>query len=405
MTSSKGDPSSLRVHNRRTILNHIRQQGPISRTQLVQLTGLSSASVTGITSELIDDRLLTEKSIGEAGSLGGRRPIYLDIDWDVHYAVGIKLREDRIEAVLSDLSTRVLAHLSEDLVGQAPEQVVLQIKNICKKLYRRAKVNKQDVIGIGICLSGVIDARNGTAVSAYLLGWHGVPVADMVTRATGLPTWIDNDLNAFAAAERLFGHGKHARNFIAIAIGRGIGASFIANGEIVRGRDGGAGEFGHNLIVPGGRVCGCGRRGCLEAYTAEGAILAQFVEQFPDRTGITVNELVALADDGHEGARGLLQETGELLGLHLSYLVNAFNPELIVTGGEGSRLGRWFFDALRSSLNKAAFDGLAVDLPVIVVPWQNDDFTPWAQGAASLAVQSAFEAGALVKVPVGADAS
>ncbi|WP_161884136.1 ROK family protein [Deinococcus alpinitundrae] len=405
MTSSKGDPSSLRVHNRRTILNHIRQQGPISRTQLVELTGLSSASVTGITSELIDDRLLTEKSIGEAGLLGGRRPIYLDIDWDVHYAVGIKLREDRIEAVLTDLSTRVLAHLSENLVGQAPEQVVSQIKDICKKLYRRAKIKKQEVIGIGICLSGVIDARNGTAVSAYLLGWHGVPMSDMVTRATGLPTWIDNDLNAFAAAERLFGHGKHARNFIVIAIGRGVGAAFIANGEIVRGRDGGAGEFGHNLIVPGGRVCGCGRRGCLEAYTAEGAILAQFVERFPERAGISVSKLVALADDGHEGARGLLQETGELIGLHLSYLVNAFNPELIVTGGEGSRLGRWFFDSLRRSLHEAAFDGLATELPIIVVPWQNDDFTPWAQGAASLAVQSAFETGAILKMPVGTDVS
>ncbi|MFC4456387.1 ROK family protein [Deinococcus sonorensis] len=361
--------------------------------------------MTGITSELIDDRLLTEKSIGEAGAQGGRRPIYLDIDWGVHYAVGLKLREDRIEAVLTDLSTRVLAHHSEDLLGQAPEQVVAQIKSICRKLYRRAKVQTQDVIGIGICLSGVIDARSGTAVNAYLLGWQAVPLADLVTRATGLPTWIDNDLNAFAAAERLFGHGKHAQNFVTIAIGRGVGASFIANGEIIRGRDGGAGEFGHNLIMPGGRVCGCGRRGCLEAYTSEGAILARFAEQFPDQRGIDVDGLVALADAGHDGARALLQDAGTVLGLHLSYLVNAFNPELVISGGEGSRLGPWFFDALRRALREAAFDGLGADLPVLVVPWQNDAFTPWARGAASLAVQSAFEAGALVKTLAGPSVS
>lgn len=397
MGSTKGDPSSLRALNRRTVLNHVRRIGPVSRTKLAELTGLSPASITGVTAELIEDRLLTEHSVGEAGSSGGRRPIFIDIDYGAHHAIGLKLSEHRLEGVLTDLSLRVFAHITENLEDRTPERVTAQIAAICKKLYRRAKVDQNNVIGLGLGLSGAIDAVKGVAVHAPLLGWQGVPIADLIAEKTGLPTWVDNDVNSFAAAERLFGHAKHASNFLAVAIGRGLGAAIVSNNEIHRGRDGGAGEFGHNLVQPGGRRCSCGRLGCLEAYTAEPALLAQFLEREPSKKGITVPELVKLADGGQADAFEVLRAAGTLLGTHLSYLVNAFNPELIVFGGEGAELGPAYFDPLRETLRAQTFDGLADDLPLIVVPWAEDDFTPWTQGAASLAVQSAFDTGALGK--------
>ncbi|GGJ56090.1 ROK family transcriptional regulator [Deinococcus roseus] len=397
MTVNKGDPRALRTQNRRTILNHLRKLGPTSRAQLVDITGLSSAGITGITAELIQDRLIVERSIGEAGATGGRRPIYLDIDYTAHFAVGIKLREDRMEAVLTDLSTRVLAHRTEELTSQDPDKVALQIKVACKKLYKKARVAPEDVLGIGIGLSGVIDARHGVAINAPLFGWSNVPIAQTVSEHTGLPVWVDNDVNAFAAAERLFGHGKQFDSFLTVAIGRGLGSALVLDGNIYRGRNGGAGEFGHNMVQPGGRTCSCGRKGCLEAYTAEPALLAQFQERHPEHTGITLPNLVQLAQDGHMGAREVLETAGRLLGVHLSYLVNSFNPELIVIGGEGAQLGPFYFTPLKQTLRQQAFDSLAEDLQVVVVPWNKDDFTPWAQGAASLAVHSAFETGEVVK--------
>jgi predicted NBD/HSP70 family sugar kinase len=395
MTTSKGDPSALRAMNRRTILNHLRRIGPVSRTKLAELTGLSPASITGVTAELIEDRWLIEQSIGEAGSSGGRRPIFMDINYEAHYAVGLKLNGHRLEGVITDLSLKVLAHLGEDLTEHDPTRVTVQIAALCKRLYKRAKVSSEDVIGIGIGLNGVIDASKGIAVHVPLLEWHHVPIAQFVSEKTGLPVWTDNDVNSFAAAERLFGHAKQANNFLAIAIGRGLGAAIICNGEIHRGRDGGAGEFGHNKIQIGGRTCSCGKQGCLEAYTTEPALLAQFLERHPKKKGITILELVQLAEGGHKGALETLQTAGALLGLHVSYLVNAFNPELIVFGGEGAELGPSYFEPLRETLRARAFDGLADELPLIVVPWAEDDFTLWAQGAASLAVQHAFDTSVL----------
>jgi predicted NBD/HSP70 family sugar kinase len=397
MTTPKGDPSALRAMNRRTILNHLRRIGPVSRTKLAELTGLSPASITGVTAELIEDRWLIEQSIGEAGPSGGRRPIFMDINYEAHYTVGLKLSGHRLEGVITDLSLKVLSHISEDLTEHDPTRVTTQIAALCKKLYKRAKVSGDDVIGIGIGLSGVIDALQGIAVHAPMLGWGNVKIAQLVREKTGLPVWVDNDVNSFAAAERLFGHAKHANNFLAVAIGRGLGSAIICNGEIHRGRDGGAGEFGHNKIQIGGRTCSCGKQGCLEAYTAEPALLAQFLERHPKKKGITIPELVQLAEGGHKGALETLRTAGALLGLHLSYLVNSFNPELIVFGGEGAELGPAFFEPMRETLRARAFDGLADELPLIVVPWSDDDFTPWAQGAASLAVQHAFDTGALLK--------
>lgn len=389
----------LRALNRRNVLNHIRRLGPTSRTQLADLTGLSGASISGVTAELIADRLLVERSVGAAGASGGRRPIYLDIDYGAHAAAGMKLSEERgeIEAVLTDLSTRVLAHRTESLAGTTPGEVAAQVGRLCKTLARQAGVEPGRVIGVGIGLSGVIDAASGTAVRGVKLGWENVPLARLVTGQTGLPTWVDNDVNAFAAAERLFGHGKHARHFLVVAVGYGVGGAFVLNGEVYRGREGGAGEFGHNVAVPGGRPCGCGRRGCLGTYTDERAVLRDFAERHPEHAGLGRRDLAALADGGHAGAREVLGTAGRLLGTHLSYLVNALNPELVVIGGEGAEFGESYFGPLRETLHAHTFDGLADHLPVVVVPWEEGHFTPWVRGAASLAVASAFETGAIAK--------
>lgn len=396
MAIPKGDPSVLRAQNRRTTLNCIRRLGPTSRTQLAELTGLSAASVSGVTAELIAERLLVERSVGEAGATGGRRPIYLDIDYAAHYAVGLKLREDRIEAVLTDLSLKVVAHLTASLGGQDPAQVVALIRTIVRRLVRRTKVSPDDLMGIGIGLSGIVDAERGVAVHAPLLHWEQVPLAGLVMEATGLPTWVDNDVNSFAAAQRLFGHGKHAASFLTVAIGRGLGAALVVNGGLYRGRDGGAGEFGHNLVRPGGRLCSCGREGCLEAYTAAPALLAEFNLGRPEPL-TDIQSLLDLAEAGDPDARGVLHRAGTTLGLHLSYLVNTLNPELIVIGGEGAAFGEVYFGSLRGALTASSFGTLAQDLPVLTVPWDEHEFTSWAQGAASLALQSAFDTGAIVK--------
>ena len=389
MRTLKGDQSTVRAMNRRLILNHIRQTGPASRARLAEITGLSPAAVTAVTAELIGDQFLLERSVGE--SSGGRPPILLDLDFNAHYAVGLKLMESRLIGVLTDLSTQVIDQTSIALERHEPETVADSAAAITGELLGRARAGRERLIGVGLGMAGVIDAANGICRSSPYLGWRGVPIADLIRQRIGATVWIDNDVNAFAAAERLFGHGKRAQNFVVVTVGRGIGAGLVLGGELYRGRDGGAGEFGHTLSEPGGRRCECGNHGCLEAYASEPALVKRYNERVPKKAAVRdIGGFLDRLAGGDAATLELLEDAGNRVGRNLANLVNLLNPEVIVIGGEGVRLGEVFFAPMREAMREHAFNGLARDLPVFIDAWGDD---AWARGAASLAVQRAFDLG------------
>ncbi|GGJ58474.1 ROK family transcriptional regulator [Deinococcus roseus] len=392
--SPKGDPQALRHHNRLEILRHLRTLGPTSRTDLVPHTGLSKATLTGLTAELIEEGLIVETSIGPSGALGGRKPVFLDINYTQFHAIGVRLSGQDLHLVLTDLSTRVLAHHTEPLQGTKPELVAQHVARLAQHLLSTHHVPQDHCIGMGIALAGVIDSSTGMVLFNSPLGWTGVPFAHLVSQHTELPTVIDNDINAFAASEMLFGHGKQSQNLLVIANGLGLGSALITGGKLYRGKNGGAGEFGHNTIQPGGRTCSCGRQGCLEAFVSEWGILQTFLENHPDQDSLTMDDMLKLAHTGDTGAQQVLQEAGQLLGFHLAHLVNVFAPEKIIFGGEAARFGPLFFDPLQHSLREHLFAPQTEPLSFHVVSWHQEQFTPWVVGAASLAVKRTFETGA-----------
>lgn len=393
MRSLKADPATVRSQNRRLILDLLRTEGPLSRIQLADATGLSTASMTTVTAELIGDGWISEQGTTQASSGGGRRPILLNINYDSHFAIGVKIRQERIDAGLTDLSTRVLAHTTLPVTSTAPEDILRDLHTVCTRLLEERGLTFDRLLGIGLALSGIVDFTTGTAVQTPQLGWQGVPIAEMASAHLGVPVWADNDVNAYAVAEHLFGHAKKHQNVLVVTAGRGVGAAFILDGQVFRGRGGGSGEFGHNVIVDGGRLCTCGQHGCLEAYTSEPALIAQYAERHPELGGITADLIAEHARSGHEDALALLQDAGTLLGRHVSYLVNTVDPELILFGGEASRLGDPYLAPLQAAIRDLAFAGRARNLPFIVDPWTDDTFLPWVRGAASLAVHRAFDLG------------
>lgn len=392
MRTLKADPTTVRAQNRRLVLDYLRTQGGMSRVQLAEASGLSTASITAVTAELIKDGWVIERGIGMAGTSGGRRPIVLDIDYEAHFAIGVKVRPDRIDAALTDLATRVLERDWEPLDHTAPEEVSRRLSALCSRLLERRGLHIHQLLGVGLAISGIVDFAKGTAVHAPLLGWRDVPIADIVSQHLGVPVWTDNDVNAFAVAEHLFGQGKLHKNFLVITIGRGVGAAFVLESSVYRGR-GGSGEFGHNLVVPNGQLCGCGQRGCLEAYTSELAVTRQYAELRPELGEVTSDLVAQHAREGDEDAARILHDAGTLVGLHTSYLVNTLDPELIIFGGEAVRLGEPYLGPLQATIRDHAFSGRARNLTFVVNPWFDDTFTPWLRGAASLAVQRAFDLG------------
>ena len=243
-------------------------------------------------------------------------------------------------------------------------------------------MNRSRVIGIGLTLAGQVDAEKGLCRQMQRFGWRDVPIAAMLAEIVSVPVWLDNDANAFAVSQHLFGHARGLQNIAAVALGRGVGAGLVAHGRLYRGGGGAAGEFGHNFDAKG-RRCECGREGCIEAYCSDAGLLETWAERDAAARGRSVEELAEAANAGDSVATSVLAEAGIRLGRHVASLVNVFNPEMIVFGGEGLRFAGHLFDPLRQVLDEVCYPGA----PPIAFDWE---LNSWERGAAALAIQHFF---------------
>src|SRR5688572_5076618 len=221
---------------------------------------------------------------------------------------------------------------------------------------------------IGISGGGPLDPERGLILNVpNLPGWVNVPITSILERRLGATAWIENDANACAVAEWLRGAGRGTRNMVFLTCSTGIGAGLILDGRLYRGSRHLAGEAGHQVIVPGGLPCGCGNRGCLEAY-ASGAGIARRLEALrgpdPGLPG-TAREVVERARGGDAFSIRFLQETGEYLGMGLANVVFLLNPERIVLGTIAVGAGALLLDPAREALSRLVWPPLLEGLEIV----------------------------------------
>jgi glucokinase-like ROK family protein len=383
----------IRAINRSTVLNITKSEGPISRTEIVRLSGLSPATVSEITADLITDELIYEKAAGD--STGGRPPILLALNRDVAYVVGLKLAEQHISAALTDIEATVLGKLTVPVTGMTTvERAVAALAGAVEQVIVQTAVPRERVTGIGIGLAGVIDAERGLCRYSPILGWRDVPLKQLAEEQIGIPVYIDNDVNTLAMAEKWFGAGQGVDDFLVVTVGRGVGLGIVVNGQFYRGTRGGGGEFGHTAMGPDGPVCDCGKRGCLEAYVADPALVRAAREAVAqgrlggvDPDALTVEQVTEMARAGNETSRAIFAQAGRMLGMGVANLVNVFNPALIIITGEGVRAGDLLFEPMREAVAQYTFGGLGRDTEIVVQEW---DHEAWAWGAASLVLQRIY---------------
>lgn len=369
--------------NRRLILDELRRTGPLSRTRIAERTKLSPASITIVTGDLLAEGLLVEHP--ELARHLPRNPVPLGINYAGHRAIGMKLLDHEIQAVLTDLALHVVAHTRVELRSSTPDGVVEAAQRAKDQLTAAPGATK--LIGLGLGLAGLIDSEHGVCVASHRSGWQGVPLGPMLRARLAVPVWIDNDVNAFATAERLVGRARHATNFAVVTLGRGVGAALVLGGQLYRGPRGGAGELGHTLSERDGRLCECGMRGCLEAYVSSPNLVAHFNETYPEGPVTRVEDLADLAARGDTRAVALLESAGERLGEGLADLANMFDPDLILIGGEGVAVGEVLLEAMRRAFVRRKLTK-TVPVDLIVDTWGDD---AWACGAAGLVVEHFFE--------------
>lgn len=385
-----GNRDLIRAINRSTVLNMIKISGAISRAEIARKTGLSAATVTGITAELIESDLVFEKAEGD--SRGGRRPILLAINPQGGYVVGIKLMEKHMVSAITDLEATVIAKHSEEHNAHSPDAAIKVLVDLVNALVDKIHISRHQILGVGMGLAGIVNARDGILRHSPYFGWRDVPFVDLLQSRLRLPIYIDNDVNTLTLNEQLFGSGQGIENFLTVTMGRGIGLGIVANGQLYRGGCGGGGEFGHTAVDPQGPVCGCGKRGCLETYTSDPALL-QFAAQAAARGELTddietIDDLIACAENGNAVAQAIFAQGGETLGRGIANLINIFNPQKVIISGEGIRIGKFLFDPMNAAIAQNIMPGLAEDTTIHIDEWEDD---AWARGAASLVLQELFK--------------
>lgn len=384
-----GNRDLIRAINRSAVLNTIKTYGPISRAEVTRYTRLSAATISGITAELIESGLIFEKETGD--SKGGRRPILLALKPRGGYVVGLKLSENQIVGVLTDLETTVLFKHTQLLNNHSLHQTIDSLVQVVEILISQGKVPQKKLLGVGLGLAGIVDGQNGRLRHSPTFGWKDVPLGDLLAERVMVPVHMGNDVDTLTLTEQWFGKGQGIDNFLTVTIGRGVGLGIVVNGQIYSGFRGGAGEFGHMVIDPAGPLCDCGNHGCLETYVADPALLrmanaAIARGELPETTQ-DLDTLVQLAKEGHPIAINIFDQAGQVLGRGIANLINIFSPQMLILSGEGVRAGELIIAPMRQAAAQYVMSGLSDDTEIEVDVW-NDD--AWARGAASLVLQELF---------------
>lgn len=379
-TATSGHTRDL---NRSAIFRLIVTAGPIARTQIAKTLGLSPATVTAVTRELLDQGVV--RVADRAPSKGGRPALLLELVGGAASAFGVKIAPDHLVGVRVNLEAELVERSDVAFDASGPE--ALDTLTTILSDWIRPRPDDPPLLGVGLGVAGVFDATSGT-LDSPLLGWRDVKLAQVVQDALGLPVFVDNDVNTLAVAERLYGRGHDVQNFIAVTIGRGVGLGIVAGGDIYRGFGGGAGEFGHTSAVPGGALCTCGKRGCLETVVADPALTADARSRGLLKRGQGVEHLRELAVRGDLQARQIYHDAGAQLGRAVADLVNVLGPELVLVSGEGTQAWPFLSDAFEKAYAANVFPPLG-RVQVEVDPW---DDAKWAIGAATLVLRASFGA-------------
>ena len=381
----RSDMSSINVLH---ILRTIKEKGSASRTDLQQVTGLSWGTITNTTRELLNRNLIREE--GALSTRSGRKPVKLAINPSSHALVGVEISPERVQVLALNLAGDTL-WFAEDkgaaTNGETPEAVVARAAALTADCLRAPNVASRLCMGIGVALPGALDVRHGILRAAPRLpNWKDVPVRDMLQTRLGASVRIEHDPNCLALAERWFGDAGNAENVLCIHLGDGVGMGILLHGEIFRGSQQMAGEFGHTTLDPEGPPCACGDRGCVESYCSASAVLghARALPAAPSPIE-NVEQLIYLADGGNKVATATFERFGTYLGIGVANLIDLFNPDLIVLAGQLAPAQRWYMPALDAELAKHAWPQASRNLLVSQLGPRGT-----VMGACGMILQSAF---------------
>ena len=323
--------------NTSCILDAIREKGMISRADIARQTGLTPATVSNITAEMMDLGLIEETERG--ASNGGRKPVMLSIRSSVCKFAGVHISSDTLETAIVDTDANILWHERAVLPkGVRHTQALDQAIRMIGK--GQESLGADRISGIGVCVHGLVRSEEGLLVYAPNLGWENVRIGDVMESEFSVPAVVENDVHAMTLAESWCGFARSVKDYVYLYIGPGIGGSVVFNNELYKGYGGFAGEFGHNTIEPDGPLCTCGNRGCFQALASETTMLENFRKRKgAAAAGFTFADMMCEAKAGDADAREVILQAARYIGVEVGNIINALSPSLIVINGRVTGFG------------------------------------------------------------------
>ncbi len=342
----RGSFELMKQLNVSAVLKVIKDNGSLSRAEIAKLTGLTPASVTNITKFLIEDNFLIESKIGE--SSGGRPPIILEFNPDARYVIGVGIGVGVIDVVITNLSASIIIKREMRIEEERYDYdlVFKKLVNLINEVVKSSKIDKEKILGVGVALHGIVNAKTGISIHALYYGWKNEDIKEKLEEELDLTVYVDNDVRAMSLGESWFGATKDIANFVTLNISNGIGAGIIINNMPYYGVDFSAGEIGHIVVEADGDKCNCGNYGCLETVASNNNIIKKAIKlikqgvnsslskDIDDINNLSIEDICKAANDGDELSITILKEAARYIGIAITNLINILNPTAIVVVGE-----------------------------------------------------------------------
>lgn len=344
----------------------------------MQASGLSSATVSNVISDLINDGMVAEA--GSVDSDGGRPRTLLRVRSEYGSVVGVDIGETHVQVGLFDCTLNTLDTATYPLGGTEldPDRVVELVTRGITAV--TASLGPVSLLGVGVGVPGAVMPDG--LVHAPTLNWAGVPLVSMLRSSVAAPVYVDNCARTLGQAEMWRGAGRDASRAVIALLGVGVGAAVATGSDSCRSATSTTAEWGHTVVRVGGAACRCGSHGCLEAYIGAEAILSRYGR--PLSASDTESRMAELARLPDRDARRVVEETAEYLGIGIANLVNMLNPDKVVLSGWVSAvLGPVVLPAVRDTVKRHALPYLFAQTEIELGRLGNEEV---ALGAATLPV-------------------
>lgn len=327
----------------------------ITSTDISELTGKSIPYTTKVLNELIKEGYVEEK--GYANSSGGRKPINYSLIADTHHILSVAVDQYSAQMVVVDMSNNFITevvHFDFDLKLLKADAFVRLIQNFIKEM----PVTKTAILGMVVTMPGFVDIENG--MNHSFLKLTDQTLVEYLEEQLSIPVFLDNNSTAIALGEQKFGVAGHVKNLMVLNVGYGIGLGMIVDNRVFRGDNGFAGEFSHIPVFNNGKLCTCGKRGCLETETSFTAIIANAivgiqqgqVTSLSNYPKLEAKHVIAEAIKGDVFAVKLISEAAYHVGRGLAILIHLMNPGAIMLSGLGSEVGKIWMAPIQQAINE-----------------------------------------------------